>query len=291
MPGCEKSFLLYAKNGQIGVIVDNNLVIQSIKKESMAEGKVFIGNKVLRVNNQVILTKAQFEKAIHDHAGQGITLAVWHDKEQVRLLRLDTPTSGFEVKSLYIVWNPISNMKLGLAVKGEGSNVYITNVAENSVSSMYLQEGDKVLEIDGWPVVDKDMARNCLVNAFRYNNRVELKIERAVIEEAKSNVSALLTAASNLEPSIIMQSDVLEIMDRQRDKVGQNDDKKVRCVYKTDSSAIEPKKSDSLITACPETRRVQIKSQIDQKIIGRDNSEMAPLLRPVPPRNPNPNGN
>jgi hypothetical protein len=288
MPGTEKSFLLYAKNGTIGLIVDANLVIQSIQKGSMAEGKVFIGNKILRVNNQGMLTKAQFDKAVRDHAGQGITLAVWHDKEQVRLLQLDTPKSGFEIKEIWLVWNPLSQAKLGLAVKGEGNTVYITNVAENSVSSMYLQEGDRVLEIDGWPVVDKDMARTCLVNAFRYNNRVGLKIERAVIDEAKSNVSALLTAASNLEPSVIMQSDVLDIMDRQRDKIGRNEDNKIKCVYKSDGGA-EPKKSDSLVTACEEKKRVQIKSQIDQKIIGRDNSEIVPLLRPVPSRNPNPN--
>jgi len=279
--------LLYAKNGQIGLIVDNNLIVQAVQKDSMAENKVYVGNKILRVNNQMMLTKAQFEKSIQDHAGQGITLVVWHDKEQVKLLQKDEPKPGFEVKQIWLVWNPISQQKLGLAVKGDGTNVYITNVAENSVCSMYLQEGDRLLNIDGWPVIDRDMARTCLVNAFRFNNRVGLTIERAVIEETKSNVSALLTAASTLEPSVIMQSDVLDIMDRQRDKMNQNDDKKVKCVYKTDGGA-EPKKSDSLITAAEEKRHVQIKSQIDQKIIGRDNSEIVPLLRPVPSRAPNP---
>lgn len=78
-----------------------------------------IGNKILRVNNQVILTKAQFEKTIQEHTGQGMTIYVWHDKDKVEKPKpLDISKPGFETKDFCIVWNPISHQKLGLAVKG-----------------------------------------------------------------------------------------------------------------------------------------------------------------------------
>lgn len=63
----------------------------------MLNFKIQIGHKVLRVNNQVIITKAQFEKAIQDHAGQGVTIVVWHDKDQIKQLKQDTKRAGYEV--------------------------------------------------------------------------------------------------------------------------------------------------------------------------------------------------
>jgi hypothetical protein len=50
-------------------------------------------------------------------------LVVWHDNEKVQALKPDMRKAGFEIKEICIVWNPISQQKLGLAVKGEGPNV------------------------------------------------------------------------------------------------------------------------------------------------------------------------
>lgn len=295
MPGKEQSFLLYAKNGQLGLHIDEALLVNAVQKGSMADGKIFIGNKLLRVNNQPISTKAQFDKLVHDKAGQGLTITVWHDKEQIKNLKQpnqDVANAGFAVKELWIVWNPLSQQKLGLTIKGYGSNVFVTRVAENSVCSIYLQEGDRLLEVDGWPVIDQEMCQKFLVQAFRFNNRVGLKVERPVIEDAKSSVSSALSAYSDCEPSVIMQSDVLEIMENQRQKLAANNEKNVKGVYKTDVGAVDPKKSSSLVNTAEEKKQVQIKSEVDQKFIGRDTSEVLPLLRSVPPRTqPSNNGN
>jgi len=286
MPGQEKSFLLYAKNGEIGFKINADLQVTTVQKGSMAEGKICIGHKVLRVNNQVIITKTQFEKAIHDHAGQGVTLTVWHDKEHVKQLQ-HVKRAGYEIKDIVIVWNPISQQKLGLAIKGEGSNVYVTNVPDNSVCSMYLKEGDRLLHVDGWPVIDKDTASNFLVQGFRYNNRATLQVERPITDDTRSAVSYVITAATNQDPSVIMQSDVLDIMQRQMTKLEQNNDPKIKGLYKDTNAKTNSKESiEENVKKDNKKKQVQIKSEADEKIIGQDNSAMVPFLRPVPPKNP-----
>lgn len=127
------------------------------------------------------------------------------------------------------------------------------------------------------------MTRNFLVNAFRSNNRVTLHVERPVDDEAVSSVSNVITAASNQDPSVFMQSDVLDIMQKQMKKLEQNDDPKLKCVYKSKddtSGSNNKKKSDNDNSTNENKKHVQIKSQIKQTIIGQDNSSMADLLKP-----------
>lgn len=155
-----------------------------------------------------MVTKAQFEKTVKDHAGQSVTVFVWHDKEKIKNAQSqDVKKEGFEIKDVCIVWNPISQQKLGLCIKGEGPNVYVTSVPKDSVCAMHLREGDRILSVDGWCVETCDMARKLMVQAFRINNRALLRIERAVSDITISTASAsnvMHTACTNQEPSIIM---------------------------------------------------------------------------------------
>lgn len=176
---------------------------------------------------------------------------------------------------------------------GDGPNVFITTVAENSVCSMYLQEGDRILMIDGWPVTDKgntiiqhsviqvifEMCRTSLVNAFRCNNRVTLKIERPINEETKSVVSACMTASTNQDPSVVMQSDVLDIMNRQLKKLEQNEDQKIKCVYKERSgdSTDSSKKKTKDENEPQQSKHVQIGGNVKEHVVGRDTSAMVGL--------------
>lgn len=126
------------------------------------------------------------------------------------------------------------------------------------------------------------MTRNFLVQAFRFNHRATLKIERAVEEETKSCVSNILTAASNLDPSVVLESDVLEIMQRQLKKLEQNDDQKLKGLYKSssgkDPNTVAKKKSNedhSQDGSKKQQKHVQIQNKATDNIIGMDNSAMA----------------
>jgi hypothetical protein len=44
MPGQAKSFLVYAKGGEVGFKVDSNLDVILVQKGSMADGKVYVSS-------------------------------------------------------------------------------------------------------------------------------------------------------------------------------------------------------------------------------------------------------
>lgn len=71
-----------------------------------------------------------------------------------------------------------------------------------------------------------------MVQGFRANNRILIKVERATADNTKTEISKHVTAVTDQEPSILMNSDVLEIAARQKEKGQKALDKDARKILK-----------------------------------------------------------
>lgn len=101
-----------------------------------------------------------------------------------------------------------------------------------SLSAKALLLGDRIVDVDGLPVTDKNVARDLLLRglqvdwdfflnilAFQKNQTVSLVIERAETNEAKEIVKKALATSELEPPSVVLNSDVQDIIRRQKEKM------------------------------------------------------------------------
>jgi len=109
--------------------------------------------------------------------------------------------------------------KFGLGIKHFQNKVFVSRVDEGSLSSLALVVGDRIVDVNGAPVSDKDVARTMLLRSLQKTHTVSLAIERAEAEDAKNAVKAALNASEMQAPSVAMASDIQEIVKRQKKKM------------------------------------------------------------------------
>ena len=81
---------------------------------------------------------------------------------------------------------------------------------------LQLQVGDHMLDIDGVPVTDKDVARSLLLKAIQANSHASMVVERPESMEAKHWVQMALQTNPAQPPSVQMNSDTQQIAQRQQ---------------------------------------------------------------------------
>ncbi|KIH44912.1 hypothetical protein ANCDUO_25055, partial [Ancylostoma duodenale] len=83
-----------------------------------------------------------------------------------------------------LVWQP-NGPKLGLGIKHFQNRVLVSRCDPGSLSSTQLAVGDHIIDIDGVPVTDKDVARDLLIKALQEKKEVSAVVERPETMEAK----------------------------------------------------------------------------------------------------------
>ncbi|CAD5226450.1 unnamed protein product [Bursaphelenchus okinawaensis] len=220
----EIKIMLYNKDGDLGFTVDEKLSVKDVTKDSVAMGKVKLGDRILKIEDDFISSPDQFNKLVKEKAGNTVKVTLLYNKELTKTLKdQQNPTPGFDNHDINLVWNQNSRQKLGLTVKNDIDNsVIISKVDPESIAALHLQEGDRVLQVDGWPVTDKELCKRLMIFGFRTNNKIQLKVERAANEMTKTEVTKCLSAVTDQDPSVLMQSDVLDIMKKQQEKMKEN---------------------------------------------------------------------
>ncbi|KAK6031091.1 hypothetical protein OSTOST_02760 [Ostertagia ostertagi] len=119
-----------------------------------------------------------------------------------------------------LVWQP-SGPKLGLGIKHFQNRVLVSRCDAGSLSATQLAVGDHIIDIDGVPVTDKDVARDLLIKALQEKKEVTAVVERPESMEAKHWTQQALVTQVCQPPSVQMNSDVRAIAARERAKVKQ----------------------------------------------------------------------
>uniref|UniRef100_A0A914Q556 PDZ domain-containing protein n=1 Tax=Panagrolaimus davidi TaxID=227884 RepID=A0A914Q556_9BILA len=139
-----------------------------------------------------------------------------------------------------------------------------------SLSAKSLITGDRIVDINGVPVSDKDVARDLLLKSLQKTKTVSLIVERAVSDDAKAIANAALLASELQPPSVAMASDIRDIVQRQKEKMnkGSTGAAKKGCLRKGGTNPTGNKK-------------VQLSEEQKEHIIASDNEGKA--LKKVAP--------
>ncbi|VDK54792.1 unnamed protein product [Anisakis simplex] len=283
----------------LGAVPNDKLIVVKVQPGTLAEGKLMIGDQILKVNDQDIRDTNHFFHLLR-FAPPAASLLIIRDEKKAEELaaRVNIPADrakyitrrdGFCYFMMRLNWQP-GGPKLGLGIKHYQNRVLVSRCDPNSLSAQSLQIGDHLIDIDGTPVTDKDVCRQLLLKSLQRQRFVTSVVERPDTMEAKCWVQSALAASAAQAPSVAMNSDVREIAARERAKLKNqaqarsysNDivpiivafvfaSKLCRIhVHHGNSSKIQPKKS--ILGRSAGARRVNIvDSKHDEFVIASDN--------------------
>uniref|UniRef100_A0A0R3S1Q8 PDZ/DHR/GLGF domain protein n=1 Tax=Elaeophora elaphi TaxID=1147741 RepID=A0A0R3S1Q8_9BILA len=249
----------------LGAVPNDKLVIVKVQPGTLSEGKLKIGDQVLKVNDTVVQNCDHFFQLLR-FAPPCATIVLVRDEKKAAELeakvhippdraKLITRRDGYMYFVARLEWKP-GGPRLGLGIKHYQNRVLVSRCDTGSLASQQLQVGDHLIDIDGHPVTDKDVCRELLLKSLQANRFVTTVVERPETMEARHWVQSALMASAAQAPSVAMNSDVRAIAARERQKL---------------QKAIPPKKS-CLRTSNAAVKRVNIvESKAMEFIIASDN--------------------
>ncbi|VDN07427.1 unnamed protein product [Thelazia callipaeda] len=181
-----------------------NLIVTFVQRNCALENHVYIGDKILAINNRSISNRQAFY-----HRGEKIKREQYvHDKSIIK-------QSGFiYLRVKLTLQNSAGKLGLGLVAQritrrstepkiagsnpaeqvknGQNGGVYVTHVEQEMSAAECLLVGDRILLVEEETINDKKMAKKAILNALRSGN-VTLVVERPDSIEAR-NVAAEVLA-------------------------------------------------------------------------------------------------
>lgn len=249
----------------LGAVPNDKLIIVKVQPGTLAEGKLKIGDQIVKLNNTVVQDCDHFFRLLR-FAPPCATITLIRDEKKAAEIeakvlippdraKLITRRDGYMYFLARINWQP-GGPKLGLGIKHYQNRVLVSRCDPGSLASQHLQIGDHLIDIDGHPVTDKDVCRELFLKTLQTNCSVTTVVERPETMEARHWVQNALAASAAQAPSVAMNSDVRAIAARERQKL---------------QKAITPKKS-CLRQAGAATMRVNIvEGKATEFVIASDN--------------------
>ncbi|VDM98281.1 unnamed protein product [Thelazia callipaeda] len=229
----------------LGAVPNDKLVIVKVQNGTLADGKLKVGDQILKVNDAIVRDADHFYQLLR-YAPPVASIVLTRDAKRAAeleakvhipperaklIVRRDGYTYFVQLFSFstmnnnitqYFVaridWKP-GGPKLGLGIKHYQNRVLVSRTDQNSLAAQQLLVGDHLIDIDGRPVTDKDVCRELLLKSLQAQRFVTMVVERPETMEARHWVQCALTATATQAPSVAMNSDVREIAARERQKM------------------------------------------------------------------------
>ncbi|KAK6060918.1 PDZ/DHR/GLGF domain protein [Cooperia oncophora] len=119
--------------------------------------------------------------------------------------------------------------KFGLNVVDSDNHVYVTHIDEGSMCTSYLRKFDRICDVDGTRVTDKELTKRQIIKGLKENHRATIVVERPANEERTAQVKRMLESIENKPPSVVLEADVKDILNRYSSKLKTNSSLKPRC--------------------------------------------------------------
>jgi len=257
----------------LGAQPNDKLFIVKVQPGTLAEDKLKVGDQLLKLNDAQIRDTNHFFQLLR-FAPPVARITVIRDEEKAaeilsrvhvspERMKLVQRRDGFEYLMAKLEWKQ-GGPKLGLGIRHYQNRVLVSRCDPNSLAAMQLRVGDHIVDIDGKPVTDKDVAREILLKSLQASGAASMLIERPESMEAKHWTTQALSANPAQPPSVAMNSDVRDIAARERAKLKER-------------AAQPPKKG--ILGAASGNRRVVIQDKVGDHVIASDNE--GKNLRPV----------
>uniref|UniRef100_A0A915A1B4 PDZ domain-containing protein n=1 Tax=Parascaris univalens TaxID=6257 RepID=A0A915A1B4_PARUN len=202
---------------EVGIKLTHLLAISKVDRGCDAERVLQYGDLITHMNSTRLSNRRHLESVFNDISKDDVYEV---ELKIVRLvvslpLKAERLPRGFEQVAGYkyhvAVVYLIMGCKLALAVKSFNNKVYITRVAENTLSSMSLSIGDAVLDVDSVPVTSVNDATKIICSRLKANGYVTMTIERADDPTAAQYVRMALLTEKTMEIDLPLAPDVVDI--------------------------------------------------------------------------------
>ncbi|KAI6238031.1 hypothetical protein M3Y99_00730100 [Aphelenchoides fujianensis] len=251
----------------LGATPNDKLVITKVQPGTVAEGKLKMGDQVVKLNNTKVTDTNHFFNLLRYAPPVAIIHVIRDEKKAEELeARVHIPADrakfiqrrdGFEYLLVKIEWKP-GGPKLGLGIRHYQNRVLVSRCDAGSLAAVQMKVGDHIIDIDGKPVTDKDVAREMLLKSLQSQGFASMVVERPESMEAKHWTQTALTANPAQPPSVAMNSDVRDIAAKERGKL---------------KAKGPPAKS--ILGRAPPGRKVQIVDKVGEHVIASDNEGKA----------------
>uniref|UniRef100_A0A0N4Z6Q6 PDZ domain-containing protein n=1 Tax=Parastrongyloides trichosuri TaxID=131310 RepID=A0A0N4Z6Q6_PARTI len=212
----------------LGATPNERMIVVKIQKGSIADKFLHVGDQLIALNEiplkdpdhlyellQYVDTKMRLTIKRNDKRTEDMLakIQIPEDREK-NILKRD----GYSY--FLATLNVTKGKKLGIGIRNLNNRVIVSKCDRGSLADEIFLPGDRICDVEGIPVSDKDVCRRLMVNYLQKDNKVTLVIERPDHEEAKKFIFRELNKTRSTDPSYKMNTDVKQIaaLERQRIK-------------------------------------------------------------------------
>ncbi|VDN37239.1 unnamed protein product [Cylicostephanus goldi] len=94
------------------------------------------------------------------------------------------------------------------------NRVLVNKVDDGSMCSEVMKYLDRICDVEGLPVTDKELCKKQIVKALKKDQKVSLAIERPMTTDRIRQVQDLLKRLETQPPSVVLEMDVRDIIAR-----------------------------------------------------------------------------
>uniref|UniRef100_A0A9J2PHF0 PDZ domain-containing protein n=1 Tax=Ascaris lumbricoides TaxID=6252 RepID=A0A9J2PHF0_ASCLU len=244
---------------QVGIKLTHLLAISKVDRGCDAERVLQYGDLITHMNSTRLSNRRHLESVFNDICKDDVYEV---ELKIVRLvvslpLKAERLPRGFEQVAGYkyhiAVVYLIMGCKLALAVKSFNNKIYITRVAENTLSSMSLSIGDAVLDVDSVPVTSVNDATKIICSRLKANGYVTMTIEQADDPAAAQYVRMALLTEKTMEIDLPLAPDVVDICRKElrRDRKERAASSRIRINESTEDIPVACEDNPNLLVKVP----------------------------------------
>ncbi|VDK45430.1 unnamed protein product [Anisakis simplex] len=187
-----------------GIHFNNDLIVTFVQRSGALDGKIKIGDKILNVNEHPVEDRNTLERILLKHHIHRITVIRDAAREEQIIQEQQVPNDkniarrdGF-IYLLLTMEQRKTAVRLGLTVKnGEPGSVYVSKILNGSLAAEKLQVGDRILELDGNVISEKEAAKKAFLKALTSpSGSISIIVERADSAVARGIVADALVPDS-----------------------------------------------------------------------------------------------